>query len=463
MRRRNKSMSTRKTTAAGQTQYDVAVVGAGAAGIAAALGAAATGADTVLIEAEARIGGNITNALVHTICGLYHPLADSESLVNLRYANEGLPRRLAEALLAAGIATPAQRAGRVAFLPIDPLGFAEFATRLCTQTSKLDLMTQSPLQGAALSTQKSVAHELRFDGSTIAANVVIDASGDAVLAALGGAESMTEKESTLQTTSYTVEISDVDCEALSAHALGTLKLSAAIARAAKHGQLPVEAESVHFRRAKNPRSLYLNLNLPRTLTHSTLLRTRTSNATRTLDPQAAALRDNSLLLRAQTLTASVLDFLQRSEAAFSKSRLTVHPTQIGVRETRRLRGLEILAEDALLDGLRRSDEVALSAWPIELWQDHRRASFLYPRSACSIPLSALVSRSHPLLGMAGRCMSATHEALGAVRVIGTALATGEAIGIAAALAAKSDHTLAAIDPAQIRAHIEQHAQEQLQA
>ena len=36
------------------------------------------------------------------------------------------------------------------------------------------------------------------------------------------------------------------------------------------------------------------------------------------------------------------------------------------------------------------------------------------------------------LFMAGRCMSATHEALGSARVIGTCLATGEAVGKAAA-------------------------------
>jgi hypothetical protein len=50
-------------------------------------------------------------------------------------------------------------------------------------------------------------------------------------------------------------------------------------------------------------------------------------------------------------------------------------------------------------------------------------------------------------------MSATHEALGALRVIGTALATGEAIGVAAALAADGRRGLSAIPPVQVRAAI----------
>jgi hypothetical protein len=126
---------------------------------------------------------------------------------------------------------------------------------------------------------------------------------------------------------------------------------------------------------------------------------------------------------------------------------------VGIRETRRAVGrVEVTRED-VLSGRRRRDEVALSSWPIELWEDHRRPRYEYPEGPCSVPLGALVSKSHAMLGMAGRCLSATHEALGALRVIGTALATGEAIGVAAALAARDRIPLGSVDPERVREQI----------
>jgi hypothetical protein len=157
--------------------------------------------------------------------------------------------------------------------------------------------------------------------------------------------------------------------------------------------------------------------------------------------------------RARKDAEHIATFMRNTRAGFEHSRILDWPRRIGVRETRRLLGIAELDRDDVLGGRVRDDAVANSSWPIELWSDHRRARFEYPKRPCSIPLGALVSRSHPRLGVAGRCVSASREALGALRVIGTALATGQAVGIAAALAADRGVGLDAIAADDVRHHI----------
>ena len=51
--------------------YDVVVVGGGAAGIAAAVGAAQAGAACLLVERNGSLGGQATNANVASYCGFF--------------------------------------------------------------------------------------------------------------------------------------------------------------------------------------------------------------------------------------------------------------------------------------------------------------------------------------------------------------------------------------------------------
>ena len=108
-------------------RFDVAVVGGGIAGIAAAIAAADRGAHTLLLERAGALGGNVSQALVHTLCGLYLAAESGDAIP----ANPGFPERFAAILRNAGAAGDPERAGRVWVLPTDPPRVAAAALRLC--------------------------------------------------------------------------------------------------------------------------------------------------------------------------------------------------------------------------------------------------------------------------------------------------------------------------------------------
>jgi glycine/D-amino acid oxidase-like deaminating enzyme len=87
------------------SHFDVAVVGGGSAGVAAAVSAARSGARSLLVERSDILGGNVGNAFVHTICGLYRLADEGEA----RHAHPGFPQHFAEGLVRR--APAAERAG----------------------------------------------------------------------------------------------------------------------------------------------------------------------------------------------------------------------------------------------------------------------------------------------------------------------------------------------------------------
>jgi len=419
----------------GETRVDVAVVGGGLAGIAAALAAASRGARTLLVEAGPALGGNATGACVHTLCGLYHAAGPGEP----QPANPGFPMRFAAGLRAAGGAGEPERAGRVWVLPTDPAAIEPFAQALCEASAPLETRLACRLVAVELSRSAAGWSRLALadvDGPArcmAEARVVIDCSGDGVAGTLGGAETDRAGAEEIQLPSYIARLSGVPAEDRAG--FGRLRLSRSLADATRRRNLPAECESVLLRPVPGSEDAFLTLNLSR------------DAAALSGDPDAR----RAIESRARKSIEAIVEHLRATRPGYGGCRVTAWPRQLGVREGDRLRGHVVLDEAAILSGKRDDDEVALSSWPIELWHDHRHASLRYPAGACGIPLGALVSRSHPRLGMAGRCLSATHEALGALRVLGTALATGEAIGLAAALAAERGAGLAEIGAAEVRA------------
>ena len=144
-----------------------------------------------------------------------------------------------------------------------------------------------------------------------------------------------------------------------------------------------------------------------------------------------------------------------NKAKWANWKLSEVPYVGGKRESRRLLGDVILA--ALPARTDYPDGIVSLGWGIDLHYpteaqrkffpgEEFRSWFWQPPGGAKggqvglVPFRSLYSRNVPNLMMAGRCMSATHVAMGATRVMGTGAKCGTVTGLAAALCKKHNCT-----------------------
>jgi hypothetical protein len=392
--------------------YDVVVVGGGAAGLAAAVAAGSAGARTALVERYGFLGGMATAGMVSTICGLYH----GSSSGSPEPLNEGFAETFARRLATMpGCQKPVRR-GRTFVLPYTPFAFACLADELVASTPHVDVYLHAFLVG--VDTGQRGVEALRIvtaeRTAELRATVVADTSGDGVVAYRAGAG--TETASDRQLPALVFVLQHVDCEALGAGA--RLAVLRTLVAAERDGLLPEGASNLTLGLSPQPGEVIGKLALAGVMDDRSERR----------DFLTAAEQEG----RRRVL--AVTEFL-KTLPAFGRAFLSHVAPQVGVRETRRVIGCYQLTRDDVLAGRKFEDAVARASWPIELWEEGRLGAtyeYLEDGHTYDIPLRSLHARDVENLFMAGRCMSATHEALGSARVIGTCLATGEAVGRAAA-------------------------------
>lgn len=110
---------------------------------------------------------------------------------------------------------------------------------------------------------------------------------------------------------------------------------------------------------------------------------------------------------------------------------------VGVREARRIRGRYRLTTDDLAKGRRFEDGICEVLFAADIHHhDPSEGGGLYNARTLpyDIPFRCLLPREYDNLMMAGRCISGDHIAHASYRVTGDAVATGEAAGLAAAVA-----------------------------
>jgi len=385
------------------TQADVVVVGGGPAGIGAAIAAARAGADTLLLERYGFFGGVAAYG-----CGM--------PINQMRPA--GVPRGVIHELIIEGLLSYGDDAVRISdhalvcnveYLKVAVMDVLDqVGCRYWLHSRIVDArVEQGRVSRVDLATKTGVTE--------IAAGVVVDATGDADIATYAGAETLKGRESDgfLSPMTLNVIITNVDdAAAREFQRQGGLKRILDAARQ----RYPLLPESLGLERPPFPIENALVLNHSGTKLRGVLDGTRLEDLT-----EAERYSRHQAIEIVQALR-------EYGGPAFAHVQLAATGPQVGVRETRRVKGLYILTEADALEGRRFSDVIAWRSGMLDIGFTRYE-----PMKVHDVPYRALVPETIDGLLIAGRSISATHVAASAGKSMGNCVATGHAAGLAAAL------------------------------
>jgi hypothetical protein len=124
---------------------------------------------------------------------------------------------------------------------------------------------------------------------------------------------------------------------------------------------------------------------------------------------------------------------------------------LGIRETRRIQGLYTMTREDIMSCRHFEDSIAVASYPLDIHHPQGGGCTLEWCGDCyDIPYRALIPQKIRNLIVAGRCISTTHEAMSAIRVMAPCMAMGEAAGRAAKLAIRQGVQPADIDVKQLQ-------------
>ena len=403
--------------------YDVVVVGGGPSGIAAAVSAARQGTKTALMERYGIVGGMLTSGYVNPVLGLVEPGTIRDEVLNL------LDAKWTETRNGKEMSINTEDAKRIM------LKFAvDAGVDVFLQTPVVDVMKEDNiLKGIIISTQDGL--------KAITSSVIIDATGDGMVASLSGAkwEMGRESDGCCQPTSLEFSIDNVDEERGFTCWGGSdpvempdgQKYSEFCKQKNAEGELPKNVNIVRIHRTGNKGERSINATQ--------------ANGFNTLTPEGVLMAEYDL--RGQI--DQVIDFLRKYVPGYENCKLKATGSTLGVRETRRILGDYVISDDDVEFGRRKDDVVVHNAW--FLIDIHNPAGggqaegHSQPAIPYDIPYRAFLPVGLENLLTCGRCISGTHRAHASYRVMGVCLATGQAAGIAAALAARENVSPRALD------------------
>lgn len=412
--------------------YDLIVMGAGSAGASAAIAAARSGSNVLVIDRLPFIGGTSTGVL-DTFYGFYTPGEKAKKIVG------GIPDDVVAGLSKFGsmIERP-NTYGAGTGITYNP-EHLKVVWESLLQKSGAKILLHALLQEVKVSDGRvsELLLATRAGLCTVRGDYFIDATGDADLSNYAGFGY--EKAGDIapaQTLTTTFKMVNVDMN--ERKSINKDKLHELMQEATDEGYaLPRREGSDHLTPVPN--------------TTATVM-TRLDSIRKDKDGNTESVLDDPFFLTESEIAGRVqaaeyARFLVDKVPGYQNSSIYGFSTMIGIRETRRVYGDYRVEKDDVLTAKQFDDQVALCGAPIE---DHHSGDgtnwvYLPEGSAVGIPLRSLIVRDSVNTMVIGRCFSASHDAHASIRSMGQCMAMGVAAGVTSAIALNKKQEIRSID------------------
>ncbi|MCR4905781.1 MAG: FAD-dependent oxidoreductase [Clostridiales bacterium] len=411
-------------------RYDIAVLGGGFTGCAAAIASARQGKRVILLEASGFLGGAASNCLIFPFMCYSTPVTDENGEVHRHYLSRGILGEIVREMQATGdIRGDSQFNDEALKILLDRMTTEAGVEVLFHATLCGVKKTGNRIESLSVATKAGVL--------TFEAQVFVDCTGDADLCAMAKIPTTLgrEPDHLCQPMTLCFRVANVDKKKFFENRPLWVRL---------------HKEWKEAGRFTNPREDILVFDYPMDgMLHFNTTRVVRRNPVDPFDVTKAE-------MEARRQVQELLNFFRANNMpGMENARLVYTAPSIGVRESRMLVGDYVLTGRDLVACVKFPDAVAAGNYDIDIHNPEGSGTshYYFPAGTWyTIPYRSLIPKREDCVNLlvGGRCISCDHEAQASIRIIPICTTTGEAAGIGASVALDGNGTVQDADVARIQ-------------